>query len=288
MFQFISHYKILTTLIAAPLTILIFFKIFLFLPPQNIFNTTRSGIHLRSEIWGGTIHITGDTYFAPWAPLTIEPGTKILFEKNPNAPNTPWTKYADDFITKHNDPTGHTGYNKSHFEIYGRILAIGTAVQPIIFTSAQAKPEYADWDELVLASGSKLDHVEVSYAHNGINVQGNNVSVTNSRVHDSLWSCIDIFSSGNRIDHNEVYHCWHQAIGLKAGNDNIVTNNFLHDAQLSINCEQGAKPTIENNHFEAAPLNPDCGPGTNNTKVDRRPDIAGGTYDGSLIYPSQE
>ncbi len=268
--------------------LLISFTIFYFLSPTKIADTSRSGLELRSQIWNGTIHITGDIIFLPWATLTIEPGTKILFEKNPDIPGTPWTKYADDFITKHNDPTGHEGYNQSHFDMYAKIIARGTAAAPIIFTSAQPKPEYADWDQLVLHGGSILNHVDVSYAHNGINVGGDNVTITNSRSHDSLWSCIDIFSLKNRIENNEVYHCWHQAIGLKAGGPNLIKNNFLHDAQLGVNCENGANPTIENNHLEAAPLSPDCGEGVGNANIDRPHDVAGGTYEGKLIYPSQE
>ncbi len=285
--QFFSHHKIITALILLPLAIVIIIA-GLILFPARVHNTTRSGLHHRSEIWSGTIHIIGDVHFAPWTTLTIEPGTKILFEKNSDIPNTPWTKWADDFITKHNDPTGHEGYNESHFEIYGKVIALGTKEQPIIFTSAQTKAEYADWDELVLASGSKLDHVELSYSHNGINIEGTNVSITNSRVHDNLWSCIDTYSSNVRIENNEVYHCWHQAIGIKKAQGTIIKNNFLHDSQLGVNCEEGAKPTIENNRLEFAPVSPDCGPNTNNTEIDRKPDTAGGTYNGKLIYPSQE
>ncbi len=268
--------------------LLIGFTIFYFLYPTKIADTSRSGLELRSQIWSGVIHITSDIIFPPWTTLTILPGTKILFEKNPDIPDTPWTKYADDFITKHNDPTGRVGYNQSHFDIYAKIIARGTAEAPIIFTSAQVKPEYADWDQLVLRGGSVLDHVDVSYAHNGINVDGDNATITNSRSRDSLWSCIDIFSFNNRVENNEVYHCWHQAIGYKGNGPNLIKNNFLHDAQLGINCENGANPTIENNHLEAAPLNPDCGEGNNNTNVDRPRDVAGGTYGGKLIYPSQE
>lgn len=260
--------------------------------PQSVSNVNVSGLHLRSENWSGTITISGDTSFVPWVTLRIAPGTKVLFDKNPDIPNTPWTKFADAYIKEHNDPTGREGYNKSHFDLTAKIIAIGTKEKPVIFTSSQVKPEYADWDQLVLFGGSILDYVEVSYAHNGVYIGtdgalfdgGKVVKITNSSIHDSLWSCIDVWSAKAEITNNEIYHCWHQAIGIKANADDFVSNNNIHDSQLSVNCETGAKPEIINNHFEAAPINPDCPAGKNNVDVSRVADTIGGTYNGKLIY----
>lgn len=246
-----------------------------------------SGVYVRSTTWKGTITIDNDVVFAPFATLYILPGTKILFEKEPDIDGTPWTKYADAYIKEHNDPTGKEGYAKTHHEIYAKIIANGTKERPIIFTSAQQQPEYADWDELVLRSGSVLDHVELSYAHNGANIAGREVTITNSKVHDSLWSCIDIFSTENIIKNNEIYHCWHQGIGLKIIGKNTIIENTIHDSQLSINCEHGATPTIQNNTITAAPVTPECGPYEHSNKeTKRQADTTGGTYDGKVIYPA--
>ena len=253
-----------------------------------------SGLHLQSENWSGTITISGDTFFVPWATLRIAPGTKILFDKKPDISNTSWTKFADAYITEHNDPTGREGYNQSHFDLTAKIIAIGTKQQPIIFTSVQAKPEYADWDQLVLFGGSALDFVEVAFAHNGIYSgtegalfdRGDFVRITNSKIHDSLWSCIDVWSANVKITNNEIYHCWHQAVGVKSSGNTFISGNNIHDSQLGINCERGAKPDITNNHFEAAPINPDCPTGERNVDVGRTADTIGGTYNGKLIYPS--
>ena len=250
-------------------------------------NTTISGLQLFNAEWRGTIHITSDVYFPPWNQLTIAPGTTILFEKEPDIENTDWLSHADAYIKDHNDPTGREGYSKTHYRLYGKIIAIGTPDQPILITSAQQEPEYADWDEVILASNSILDHVELAYTHNGINLNGNNIIIKNSKIHDSLWSCIDVFSTSNQIENNEIYHCWHQAIGLKGQSAvNIVEENNIHDAQLGINCEDGAKPTFTNNHFEAAPIDPDCPHGEKNQDIGRVADTHGGTYNGKLIYPS--
>lgn len=255
--------------------------------PAELNNTTTSGFKIRSQTWRGTITIKGDVYYAPWAQLTIEPGTKILFDKENDIEGTEWTKWADAYIKDHDDPTGRKGYKKSHFALYGKIIAIGTEINLITFASAQTKPDYADWDQLILREGSVLDYVEVAYAHNGVNVEGKNVQIKNSIIHDSLWSCIDIFSAGVVVEDNEVYHCWHQAIGTKAPGAIIIKNNQVHDANLSINCEHGAQPTIINNQFAAAPINSDCGQGADNIIQERLSDTQGGTYNGRLIYPAR-
>lgn len=273
--------------IVAGIGLVIVVLLVLSLLPSKKSNTTVAGYQFRSQVWSGKINVSGDIIFMPWAKLTVEPGTRVEFEKGQEIADTAWTKWADAYIKDHNDPTGREGYNQSHYEITGKVIAIGTAQQPIVFTSAQLAPEYADWDQLVLSSGSVLDNIELAYAHNGINIEGNNAAIKNSAIHDSLWSCVDVFGASNTIENNTISHCWHQAIGVKGVKQaNIIKNNRIHDAQLSVNCELGATPIIENNTIKAAPLNPDCGDGNDNIALDTPHDTAGGTYGGKLIYPS--
>ncbi|MBI3495340.1 hypothetical protein HY065_01800 [Candidatus Berkelbacteria bacterium] len=132
--------KIIVTVIALSIIVLIVLLRFS-ITHKDLANASVSGWQLQPETWSGTVTVTGDTRFALWVTLTITPGTKVLFQKNPDIPNTPWSKFADAYITDHNDPTGHTGYNKSHFDLAGKIIAVGTKEKPIIFTSAQAKPD---------------------------------------------------------------------------------------------------------------------------------------------------
>lgn len=257
--------------------------------PPRLENATASGVTVRSQTWSGTVTVAGDVYFAPWATLTVTPGTTVRFEKQTGVDieATGWTEGADAYIKDNRDPTGREGYKASHFRVHGKILAIGTAEAPISFTSAQAGPEYADWDELSVTAGSVLDHVRLSYAHNGVTISGNNVSVTNSVIHDSLWSCVDVFATEVRISGNDIYHCWHQAVGTKVTGKIVVEGNYIHDANLGVNCELGSRPTIADNRFAAAPVSPDCGPATDNAIERRRADTEGGTFGGVLIYPAQ-
>jgi len=84
--------------------------------------------------------------------LTIEPGVTILFPKA-NA-TSPGARVI--FGTNGNDP----------HNLVGILNAVGTAAKPIIFTSGEAVPAPGDWVGLFLdtATGSRLDHVQISYA----------------------------------------------------------------------------------------------------------------------------
>jgi hypothetical protein len=82
--------------------------------------------------------------------LTIEPGVAVQFDDylevgfvNPGVSNQP-----------------------------GRLIAVGTAEKPIVFTSSKAAPAPGDWPGIWLlnASGSRLEHVNIDFAggRNGI------------------------------------------------------------------------------------------------------------------------
>lgn len=275
--------EILSVSVAVLLLIAIGFFVF---PEKKIKDATVSGFYFRSQVWSGTIRVTGDVTMAPFKTLTIEPGTRIVFDKLRLPDGTEWTKYADAYIKDHDDPTGREGYGDAHFHIFGKIIARGTEDKRIVFTSSMNQPEYADWDQLILQNGSELDFTEVAYAHNGVNINGKNVRVTNSVIHDSLWSCVDVFAPKATITNNEIFHCWHQAVGVKKVSDVVIQQNTIHDALLAVNCEFQSQPTIQNNTFSGAPMNPDCPSGTNNTETIRNADVAGGMYNRELVYPA--
>jgi len=77
---------------------------------------------------------------------------------------------------------------------YGKIIAQGTASEPIIFTSGAPSPSNGDWDGIFFRSGTMsgtiLDHCEVSYAGGYSAYSGNitfddagsNVTISNSNI----------------------------------------------------------------------------------------------------------
>jgi hypothetical protein len=84
----------------------------------------------------------------------LAPGARVTFGTNGNAPNN----------------------------LVGILNAVGTAEKPIVFTSGEAVPAAGDWVGVWLntANGSRLDHVEISYAGAPSGIQSNNCRPLNT------------------------------------------------------------------------------------------------------------
>ena len=103
--------------------------------------------------------------------LTLEPGIEIQFD--------PDFGYMQ------------VGYS-SLYSLKGAVRAVGTAQEPIVFTSAAENPAPGDWSGITFGEGATdetvLDHVIVEYASGtaessgSINIQSDNVSITNSQL----------------------------------------------------------------------------------------------------------
>jgi len=237
--------------------------------------------------WNGTVDVEHSIYLLPWQTLTIAPGTVVRVHKLPDVPGTPWGPSADAYVIDHDDPTGRLGYRQSHFEIVGTLVGLGTVDAPIRFTSAADAPGYADWSQLVLMSGSRLENATVEFTHNGVNVQGDDVVVRHVVSHDALWACFDSYGSRTLFEDVEAYHCWHQAVGYKGDHPTTLRRAFLHDAKVGVNCEGGAQPGLAalTLRADAVDFAPDCPPADGVDRLPGDPDVPGGTYGGRLVYP---
>lgn len=51
-----------------------------FMTPAELEDETTIGFKIRSQTWHGKITVKQKVTFAPWATLTIEPGTTVLFD----------------------------------------------------------------------------------------------------------------------------------------------------------------------------------------------------------------
>ena len=98
--------------------------------------------------------------------LTVEPGARIVFPRL--APTTPGALVTFGF-------NGNSPNN-----LVGVLSALGTAAEPIVFTSGEATPAPGDWTGLWLdtATGSRLDHVVIEYAGGPNGINSNNCKPT--------------------------------------------------------------------------------------------------------------
>src|SRR5690606_19867029 len=111
--------------------------------------TKVSGSISQNTVWSGTVVVTGYLRVEEGVTLKIKPGTKVKFAHNRD-------------------------YTKQHatMEVYGRLVADGTASQQIFFTSDAAKGRNGDWEMLRLFgnTNSVIDHAVIEYAKQGLNL----------------------------------------------------------------------------------------------------------------------
>jgi len=129
---------------------------------EEIFVNTGAGNNVFADMEipnrGLPMRITGDMHVGPSGnntnvvTLTLDPGVVLKFPKT--SPTTPGARVV--FGGNGNSPNNTTGV----------LNALGTASQPIVFTSGEIAPAPGDWVGLWLdtANGSRLDHVEIGYA----------------------------------------------------------------------------------------------------------------------------
>jgi parallel beta-helix repeat protein len=104
----------------------------------------------EDSVWQGEVLIDGILTVAMGATLEIRPGTRVRFVRQ--------------------DSNGD-GIGESELFAQGRLIARGTAKNPVVFTSAAADPRPGDWGALNMMmseeQGNLLEHCLVEYAYRG-------------------------------------------------------------------------------------------------------------------------
>ncbi|MDY0352215.1 MAG: right-handed parallel beta-helix repeat-containing protein [Desulfobulbaceae bacterium] len=120
--------------------------------------------------WSGVIVINGDIYVPPGVTLTVEPGTIVRFKKI--------DEKSDQNLFHPDSPY----YPEAELIIRGRLIARGTPDRQIVFTSAEMRPNPADWGALNFlgSDGNVIEHVKIYCAYNGIHAHGSSVHIANS------------------------------------------------------------------------------------------------------------
>ena len=120
------------------------------------------------QTWGGTVIIDGVVQFAAGTTLTIKPGTRVMFTR------------AD---------TDGDGIGENEIYIQGRLVAKGTLERPIVFTSAEDKPQPGDWGavNIMVSEGAlnELDHCVIEYGYRGFHMHFSKGSIANCRIRDN-------------------------------------------------------------------------------------------------------
>jgi len=165
-------------------------------------------------IWSGEVHIDGIVTVKKTGHLTIEPGTRVLFEAR--------------------DKDGD-GIGDAELLVEGALIARGTEDAPIIFTSAAEQPKASDWKYLYLdfAREAELDYVISEYAYSGLQVHFCRARVTNSifryNVDGLRFSTVSLYAAGNRIYGNR-----HGLRYEERGSEARLHHNDIRDNEIGL------------------------------------------------------
>lgn len=122
----------------------------------------------KDTTWSGQIIVTGDVYIPPDVTLTVSPGTIVKFKRV--------EENMDNNLYGLDSPY----YPLAELIIRGKLLAIGTAEENIVFTSAEPEPMPADWGALNFlgSEGNVVKYTKLFYAYNGIHAHGSAVEIS--------------------------------------------------------------------------------------------------------------
>jgi PKD repeat protein len=114
----------------------------------------------------------------------------------------------------------------------GSLNAVGTASQPIIFTSSKATKQPGDWAGLMIGNNSVLKYVTIEYAgseyrfgyHRGLSLSGNAV-VENCTIQQISGVGLDIGSGTAIVRNNTIKDCAGVGIFVLIQNQHIVEDS---------------------------------------------------------------
>ena len=177
---------------------------------------TKSGVINTDETWSGEVLVTGDVVVASGVTLTILPGSTIRF------------------LPGVDDQASGDYPSLAEIRVIGVLVAVGTAQQPIQFTSFAATPIPGDWGRIWIEStmaDSQIGFADVSYATVGIRAVSGRLRVHDSHLRDNREAGIILGGSGAaQIENNQISNNWgsgiqvtYYASPLVLGN--VITNN---------------------------------------------------------------
>lgn len=224
-------------------TVFLFFKFV----PMDVSGAERSGILFLDETWSGTVYVTGDLIVPPWATLTIRPGTKVLVRANSDERSEGGEHIVDELT--YNDPSSTVNYTRTHSAILipGKLIAVGTPEERIVFTSDAENPSHTDWEGITFEPGSsgEMKYCVVEWAHTGPALHGtNNVNVTHCEIRHTFWGGLHAFQCSPVFEYNILDDIGHEAFDTHKASPVIRYNTISH-ARVGV---------VFNNHDLQTPL----------------------------------
>ena len=216
---------------------------------------TKSGSITRDETWSGTIHVTGDIWLDDGVTLTIMPGTTVLISAGRDDQNRGSAMNAGESDKEKIGPIWTEEYAKSHIEINGRIIAVGTPDELIRFTSDSPNPSFADWSGTELRPGSRMEYCIVEYAGRaGLGVwsdipKDDSILISNCIIRHIFMGAIALGGTTcARVISNDISDCGSEGINVDPGGGApYIAYNTVKHSTVGIATVPESSAVIENN-----------------------------------------
>jgi hypothetical protein len=194
--------------------------------PRKAATVISGGSIQQDQTWSGDIIVTGTVTIASGVTLTISPGTSVRFE-----PRRPF------FISD-------TGLS-----VNGRLIAVGTAEEPIRFTSNAIQPEPGDWGAIAFfpgSGGSILDHVIIEFPTTAVG-PNDSITISNSIIRWVMQTALPIYGNAT-VTHNRIYQIGASAFEVHFHTKPVITYNTISGASYSgVQVIENSRPTIAHN-----------------------------------------
>jgi hypothetical protein len=182
--------------------------------PPNASSTQGVGGTIAADTtWQGNIWVTSSVFVPAGVTLTIAPGTTIRFKH--------YRGYTD------------AGARLS-MQVEGTLKAVGTASEPIWFTSDAADPMNGDWSMLRLVNASDQSEIRfavLEFAQQGLNLWHSSPALSDLIVRWNNWEGIYLESYCEpTIERTRIYENGYNGIAMEQFNDVTIRDCYVADS----------------------------------------------------------
>ena len=139
------------------------------------------------------------------------------------------------------------------FTIYGKLVAIGTENDSILFTSGQMTPNPDDWEYIKFEDSSDdnsiISYAKIEYANYGIWCDSSSPSISNNTISNNYYyGILCKYSSSPSISNNTISNNNYYGISCSYYSSPSISNNTISNNNYSgIYCYYSSSPSISNN-----------------------------------------
>jgi parallel beta-helix repeat protein len=181
--------------------------------------------------------ITGDVTISSGRSLTIKEGVKVIFLANSDDTEGGEEKYDSELLVE------------------GSISVLGTAAEPVTFTSSETAPTKGDWGGIKHNQTGVFEHAILEYSGYGIYANNANLTVKNSKINYSGTYGIRGYNNSRTIliEDSEIKGVQSNAIEVWGGYDNssftMKRSKITNSNGGGVNIRQNATILFEDNEI---------------------------------------